>query len=174
MEYLDSESFDVAPVNGSTINAAPRRNVFDLTISDLVRRSGDQHRRRSPLIINGVTHRETLREKINRETAELEDVLIAVSSKLADRRRQLKHLERFPVEDPFDDDATIMFSKTFPHTPDKSYSYVATKRNDLWYVTGDRSPNGVTWDALVDWMGLGVEKVYQLNVGKNARRKVIG
>lgn len=153
----------VAPTAPSTM-----RDVRSLRLSELIPMQRS-HRRKPPVEIDGQAVVETLRERLDRETRELMAAASLISTQLGKRAEQLEHLKRFPVEDPFENGEVLRFEKVFPHG-DNVYSYVAHKTNDLWYLTGGRSPQGITWDKFVDWMGLGVEKVYRVRGGK----KVIG
>jgi len=124
-----------------------------------------------------------LRERLRREKEELEIAVTQLTGKLAERTRQLEHLRRYPDDDPFADGAILRFEKKFP-TGDTRYSYVAIRISGAWYLTGARSPQGIAWawDELVEFMGLGVDEVWQVNGIKRTRngnsqqveRKVIG
>lgn len=150
---------------------ARTRNVVDLRIGELLGAAARPHRRREPVVIDGQAVSETLRERLERESRELETAILALAGRLTRRTEQLERLKRFPEKDPFKNGDHIAFEKSFPGTPERSYSYGAHKVDDRWYITGARSPQGVTWDALLTWMGLGVEKVYKLTA--RGRRKVI-
>lgn len=149
------------------------RDVMGLRVNellDLERRRA--HTKRQPIMINGEAVKENLRQRLTREKAELEIALTQIAGQLTRRTEQVEHLNRYPNVDPCEDGAIITFEKKFPHG-DTLYSYVAHKADGRWYVTGERSPQGVSWDDLVDFMGLGVEKVYQIG-GRGGRRKIIG
>lgn len=149
------------------------RDINTLSVGDLAKRSRDMpHRRRQTVEINGVERRETLKERLRRERDEAEAAIMALAGKLVDRDKQLKHLERFPDEDPFIDGEVLFFEKSFPNTPDQKYSYTAVRIAGHFHVSGARSPQNVTWAELVDWMGLGVDEVYRL--GESGREKIIG
>lgn len=151
------------------------RNVMELRLKDLMSPTGRSHRRREPLVIEGQTVKETLRQRLERESRELEVAVTQLANQLAKRTAQLEHLKRFPLEDPFADGDTLQFEKSFPGTPDTKYSYVAHRVNDRWYVTGARSPQNLTWDEFVSWLGLGVDEVWLLpRTQTGRRRKVIG
>jgi hypothetical protein len=152
----------------------PTRDVTALRLRELLPADVRSHTRRAPVVIDGQTLSETLRQRLTREHAELETAITALASQLARRSEQIKRLERFPEIDPFADGTVLQFQKAFPSTPDTTYSYVAHRVNGLWYLTGARSPQDMTWDAFVSWLGLGVETVYQLSVTGKSRRKVIG
>lgn len=147
------------------------RDVAGLRIAELTQRSADlPHRRREPTVINGEPVKEMLRERLQRETDELVKTAAMITDQLSRRASQLEHLQRFPEEDPFKDGRVLRFEKTFPHSAQQKYSYTASKINSLWYVSGGRSPQGVSWDEFVNWMGLGVDEMFCVKSGK----KVIG
>lgn len=151
------------------------RDVMDLRLKDLMSLAGRSHRRREPVIIEGEAIKETLRQRLERESRELEIAVTAIANQLAKRTMQLEHLKRFPAEDPFVNGDVVQFEKSFPHPPDKTYSYAAHRVNDLWYITGARSPQALSWDEFVSWMGLGVDEVWLLPRNQTGRRKkVIG
>lgn len=152
-------------------NSVPTRDVSRLTLADLLAQSRRSHGRRPAVEIDGQLVHETLRERLRRELRELEEAVTALAAQLDRRTKQLEHLNRFPEDDPFLDGDVIAFERNFPHG-DQRYSYAAQRADGLWYVTGNKSPNGVPWDKLVDWMGLGVDEVYKL--GNKGRRKIIG
>lgn len=161
---------------GAVYPAVTRRDVRSLRLSELLPQANRSHTRRAPVVIDGEPVVETLRERLTREHAELEEALTVISGQLARRTKQLEHLKRFPEVDPFTDGTVLQFEKSFPNTPDNHYSYVAHRANGYWYLTGERSPQRITWEQLVSWMGLGVHTVYQLSVtgSRSGRRKVIG
>lgn len=153
----------------------PTRDVNSLTVRELAQRSGDlPHRKRPAVVIDGVVRKETLKQKLQREAKEAETAILALAGKLSRRQEQLKHLERFPDEDPFADGTTLIFQKGFPSNPDTKYAYSAVRADGLWYVTGNRSPQGITWDEFVNWMGLGVDEIYRVTAAKGSVKKVIG
>ena len=157
----------------------PTRDVLSLRVADLISPQNRPHRRREPVVIQGEAVSETMRERLTRETRELEVAIAALANQLAKRTEQLEHLKRFPEQDPFEDGTALQFDKSFPGTPDDKYSYLANRVDGLWYLTGARSPQAITWDQFVSWMGLGVDTVWQLNyqsaTGRNlGKRKVIG
>jgi hypothetical protein len=153
-----------------TSPTAPTRDVRSLRVSDLVPTQRGHHRR-LPIILDGEPVNETLRERLARETEELENAASLIMRQLAKRTAQLEHLKRFPADDPCVDGDILQFVKKFP-TGEQEYSYVAHRADGLWYLTGGRSPQGLTWDAFVNWMGLGVSEVFRLRRG--SPKKVIG
>jgi hypothetical protein len=151
------------------------RDVNSLTVGQLTQRSSDlPHRKREAVVIDGVAKHETLKQRLTREAKEAEQAILTLAGKLSRRQEQLKHLERFPDEDPFVDGTTLIFQKGFPSNPDQKYSYSAVRADGLYYVTGNRSPNGLAWDQFVNWMGLGVDEVYRVTPAKGSVKKVIG
>lgn len=109
-----------------------------------------------------------LLERLEREAADLENSLASVSAQLAKRHAQIEELRRYPDEDPFADDTVLRFKKVFPGS-DKQYPYIAHRTDGLWYVSGDRAPNGIEWLELVAFMGLGVTDVYKIAPGRAAK-----
>lgn len=176
MSYYEDDWFAKAlsRVNNE-MPATPIRNVNSLTVGQLAQTSDSlPHRKRPAVTIDGATVKETLKQRLAREAKEAETAMLVLAGKLTRRQEQLKHLERFPDKDPFADGTTLIFQKSFPSTPDTKYSYSAVRANDLWYVTGDRSPQGMTWEQFVSWMGLGVDEVYRVTPAKGSVKKVIG
>lgn len=120
---------------------------------------------------------ERLRDRLKREHTELSSALAVIAAKLARREEQLAKLAKYPEDEPFTDGAILRFEKKFPNSPQR-YSYIAMRADGAWYVTGGRSPQGITWEQLVDFMGLGVDEVYHVNAltagGRQREQKVIG
>lgn len=115
-----------------------------------------------------------LYDRLKHERDELATAIAVLARKLARREEQVKHLERYPTTDEFADGTILRFTKTFPDG-DQCYPYIALKTQDLWYLTGKRSPQGITWQKLVEFMGLGVNEVYCVNAaGTDGEQKVIG
>lgn len=116
--------------------------------------------------------RPPLRDRLKAERDALEDALDVLAQRLARKSDQLAQLARWPDEDPFEDGDRLEFTKVFPNS-DRAYTYLALKAGGFFYITGARSPQGVTWAEFVEWCGLGVETVWKIG-GKGGRRKVIG
>lgn len=86
---------------------------------------------------------------------------VARSRKLDRLQAQIEALQKeqvriaaLPQEPTLDGDDTpvIYFRKTFGGT--RAYDITAVRcENGLWYCSGSRSPNGATWDQLVDYIG---------------------
>jgi hypothetical protein len=83
------------------------------------------------------------------------------------------HGPKYPDTDPFEDGAVLRFEKTFPGN-EKSYTYVAHRVNGRWYVSGLQTPQGISWDKFVDFMGIGVKEVWRINAPKRSRGGVTG
>ena len=111
----------------------------------------------------------TLLERLEQEAADLENSLASVSAQLAKRQAQIEELRRYPEDDPFANDTVLRFKKVFPSDLDKKYTYTASKVEGLWYVTGAKSPDGVEWDELVSWLGLGVTDITKIAPGRAAK-----
>jgi hypothetical protein len=65
--------------------------------------------------------------------------------------RRADALANIPPEDPFKDGEILQFRKTFPNN--KSFLYAAIRANDVWYVTGERGPSGISWHTLMEFVG---------------------
>jgi hypothetical protein len=105
----------------------------------------------------------TLKE---RKAIELNGLLAAaelLTKQIEKVSSQIATLSRFPEEDPYVDNTQIRFTRNFPGG-DQTYTYGAVRANGVWYTTGAKGLNGVTWAALINWLGLGlvgdIEVVY--------------
>ena len=66
---------------------------------------------------------------------------------------ELERLAKRPKE-PEDDGAVVYIDVSFKNNSynNKNYTYIAHKAgNGMWYLSGNKSPNGVTWDYMLDW-----------------------
>lgn len=63
-------------------------------------------------------------------------------------------------EDDFDDEDVLMFKKRFSPIS-KLYTYAAVKAEGLWYVTGTRQRNPLTWKQLVEFISEGCDELWQ-------------
>lgn len=166
---------DAGSVLGSTLGSAfygvgsfrrtPKRDVRGLTVEQLAPSERVRTRR-------GERSTETLRERLRRERDEVESAILILAGQLTRRQNQLEHLERYPEEDPFTDGTKLEFEKTFPGS-EQRYAYLALRAAGRWHLTGQRSPQNVTWEHLVEFMGLGVDEVFTLGP-RGGRKKVIG
>lgn len=105
---------------------------------------------------------EKLADRLHRERDELALAVAVLTEKLTRREHQLTRLARYPVDDPCVDGAILRFEKRFPRS-EQRYTYVAARINGRWFTTGKRSPQGITWGELVEFMGLGVDEVWHVN-----------
>jgi hypothetical protein len=151
------------------VGERPRRDVRALTLGELARSSHDMPHRKRVLVIEGVEIVETLEQRLVREAEELEEAIEALAGKLARRRKQIAQVQRYPKTDPFEDGQTIEFDKVFPGTPERPYPYSARRAEGLWYVTGARSPQGVSWVEFIEWLGVGVEQIYAFKGGRRVK-----
>ena len=92
------------------------------------------------------TRKETLREEI----AELER---AAELELARKRRELERLENLPDFGALVDGTVVAFTVTYGRS--RPYVVVGYKTQDKWYLTGERSPNGVDSEELATWLTTG-------------------
>jgi hypothetical protein len=75
----------------------------------------------------------------------------AVRGRLAALEAELARLERFPEDDPYEDDAVL---KIYRRVGGTLYTYAAVRVQGLWYLTGQWklrvTPQKVPWAALVE------------------------
>lgn len=115
---------------------------------------------------------ESLVDRLKREHAEIAEAILVLAGQLARRARQIAHMERYPAEDPFPDGTRLEFVKRFPNS-EREYTYLALRAGGTWHITGQRSPQNVTWRKFVGFMGLGVETVWKIGP-RGGRKRVIG
>lgn len=159
----DRKAWYLTPQTSTEWTEATQRAVQQLVGRELTV-GLDKAGRVTHLGVEGGSVRETLRERITRETDELEQAALLLAGQLTRRSEQLEALRKYPDDDPFEDGTVLRFAKRFPNS-DQEYSYVAHRVNGLWYQTGRRSPQGMNWDQFVDFMGLGVDAVYDVATG---------
>jgi hypothetical protein len=61
-------------------------------------------------------------------------------------------LEQVPRIDNFEDGTILYFEKAYQG---HNYKYVAVRVVGTWHVSGPKSPNGVFWNELIDFIGIG-------------------
>lgn len=150
----------VAPTDQPFTDPAQlQRDVYTLSVAELVGVDARNRRQRVTRLTVEGGGTETLRQRINRERQELTDAITAIAAQLSRRTSQLTQLDAFPADDPCENGDTLRFEMTFPSSPDKAYSYAAIRIEGMFYVSGARSPQGVTWSEFVDWCGLGVRSI---------------
>lgn len=66
------------------------------------------------------------------------------------KARYLESLEAMPDFGILADGTVLGLVVTFG--PSRGYPMIAYKGGDRWFVTGDRGPNGVSSDALAEWL----------------------
>lgn len=163
--YAD-DVIDLAAGRGIAVTPASRAVARQLAVSE-----GPIDWRSISSIFNPPrvrTQRENLRQRLEREKQELEVALQEIASRLARHTSHLRELDKYPDADPFENGAILRFEKRFPRS-EQTYTYVALKKDDAWWVTGSRAPQGITWDEFVDFMGIGVKEVYHVNATKRVR-----
>lgn len=79
-------------------------------------------------------------------------------------------LDTVPQSDTFEDGQVLTFEKHYPNQRLESvkYYHAAIKSGGYWYVTGNRSPNKVTWDALIEFIGYGCLKTLRIHITGNS------
>lgn len=68
----------------------------------------------------------------------------------AEIERKAKELEGLPDFEELTDGTVAALFVTLGRS--RPYTYVAYRARGLWYLTGSRSPNGVSSDALAEWL----------------------
>lgn len=101
--------------------------------------------------------------------------MTTLSERVQNLNRQVDHLlgriaklSQYP-EDTFSNGTVLKFKKQFEGRGSVKYNYAAIKVNGLWYTTGHnlRTPKGITWEELIDWMGEGVNQIKVATSWKN-------
>ena len=95
---------------------------------------------------------------LERELADIEADRAAMLARIEDeagaRRaraaRELEKLNSLPDLDALVDGTVDALGVTYGRS--RPYVVIGYKTRDLWYLTGDKSPNGVSSDALASWL----------------------
>lgn len=90
-----------------------------------------------------ISRKEALREEI----AEIER---AAGAEVARMRRELERLENLPDFGALVNGTVVAFTVTYGRS--RPYVVVGYKVRDLWYLTGEKSPNGVDSEGLANWL----------------------
>ena len=89
------------------------------------------------------SRKEALRE-------EIEELERAAEIELARKRRELERLESLPDFGALVDGTVAAFTVTYGRS--RPYVVVGYKTNGKWYLTGERSPNGIDSEELANWL----------------------
>lgn len=89
------------------------------------------------------SRKEALRE-------EIEELERAAELELARKRRELDRLESLPDFGALVDGTVVAFTVTYGRS--RPYVVVGYKVGGKWYLTGERSPNGIDSDELANWL----------------------
>lgn len=89
------------------------------------------------------SRKEALRE-------EIEELERAAELELARKRRELERLENLPDFGALVDGTVVAFTVTYGRS--RPYVVVGYKTGGKWYLTGERSPNGVDSEELANWL----------------------
>jgi hypothetical protein len=81
---------------------------------------------------------------------EIEDLERAAELELARKRRELARLEAMPDFGALVDGTVVALTVTYGRS--RPYVVVGYKANGKWYLTGERSPNGVDSEELAHWL----------------------
>lgn len=80
----------------------------------------------------------------------LEDRKAALRAEIERKSKELEKLEGLPDFEELTDGTVAALFVTLGRS--RPYTYVAYRARGLWYLTGSRSPNGVSSDALAEWL----------------------
>jgi hypothetical protein len=80
----------------------------------------------------------------------IEDKKAALRAEIARRERELAKLDALPDFETLVDGTVAALFVTLGRS--RPYVFIAYKTRDLWYLTGKRSPDGVSSDALAEWL----------------------
>ena len=89
------------------------------------------------------SRKEALRE-------EIEELERAAELELARKRRELERLEALPDFGALVDGTVLAMTVTYGRS--RPYVVIGYKVEGKWYLTGERSPNGVDSDNLANWL----------------------
>jgi hypothetical protein len=84
---------------------------------------------------------------LREEIAELE---AAAEAELARKRRELERLESLPDFGALVDGTVLALTVTYGRS--RPYVVVGYKTGGKWYLTGERSPNGIDSEELASWL----------------------
>lgn len=90
------------------------------------------------------------KEALREEIVELER---AAEIELARKRQELNRLENLPDFGALVNGTVVAFTVTYGRS--RPYVVVGYKVRDLWYLTGEKSPNGVDSEDLANWLTTG-------------------
>lgn len=69
------------------------------------------------------------------------------------RERELARLEALPDLENVADGTVMALAVTYGwRAPSRPYVVIGYKTRGVWNLTGEKSPNGITSDALADWL----------------------
>lgn len=103
----------------------------------------------------------------NRKAAlrrEIEDTRSAVENELARKERYLAELEAMPEFGELPDGSVVALVIRWGNGRSRPYVVIGYKVNDLWYLTGKDSPNGVASGALATWLMTGSRRLERVEM----------
>jgi hypothetical protein len=80
----------------------------------------------------------------------IEDRKTELRTEIARRERELAKLDALPDFEELVDGTVVALMVTLGRS--RPYTFIGYKTRGLWYLTGSRSPNGVSSDALAEWL----------------------
>lgn len=95
---------------------------------------------------------------------EIERTRSAVETELARKERYLAELEAMPEFGDLPDGSVLALIIRWGNGRSRPYVVIGYKVNDLWYLTGKDSPNGVASGALATWLMTGSRRLERAEV----------
>lgn len=92
------------------------------------------------------TRKAQLRDELERDEA-------ALRRRIERKERYLETLEAMPEFDAMADGSIVTMTVTYGAS--RPYPVVAYNGGGKWYLTGEKSPNGVSGDELAEWLMTG-------------------
>lgn len=92
------------------------------------------------------TRKAQLRDELERDEA-------ALRRRIERKERYLETLEAMPEFDAMPDGSIVTMTVTYGAS--RPYPVVAYNGGGKWYLTGEKSPNGVSGDELAEWLMTG-------------------
>lgn len=80
----------------------------------------------------------------------IEDRKAELRAEIERKAKELEKLDALPDFEELADGTVAALFVTLGRS--RPYTYVAYRTRGLWYLTGSRSPNGVSSDALAEWL----------------------
>lgn len=103
-----------------------------------------------------------IRDKIETLREEIEHTERVVAQELERKRHDLARLEAMPDFGELVDGSVLALVVTYGRS--RPYVVIGYKVRDLWYLTGEKSPNGISSDALAEWLATSGRRLERVEV----------